>query len=86
MRPRLRAKPSRRLLPRHAQSTYDVPVEEWLRVPVPALVSEELFDAVQPQLEENRRRARLGRRGARYLARKGCSSAPAAAMPIMARR
>jgi site-specific DNA recombinase len=64
MRPRLRAQRGRRLLPRHAQSTYDVPADEWLRVPVPALVSEELFDAVQPQLEENRRRAR---RGARYL-------------------
>jgi site-specific DNA recombinase len=67
MRPRLRAQRGRSLLPRHAQSTYDVPPDEWLRVPVPALVSEALFDAVQPQLEENRRRARLGRRGARYL-------------------
>jgi site-specific DNA recombinase len=30
-------------------------------------VSEELFAAVQDQLEENRRRARVGQRGARYL-------------------
>ena len=34
---------------------------------MPALVSEELFAAVQAQLEENRRRARQGERGARYL-------------------
>lgn len=31
-------------------------------VPVPPLVDESLFQAVQAQLEENRRRARLGRR------------------------
>ena len=36
-------------------------------IPVPALVGEDLFAAVQAQLEENRRRARTGRRGARYL-------------------
>jgi site-specific DNA recombinase len=34
---------------------------------VPALVSEELFAAVQVQLQENRQRARQGQRGARYL-------------------
>jgi site-specific DNA recombinase len=44
-----------------------VPPAEWLKVPVPALVSEDLFAAVAEQLHENRRRARTGRRGARYL-------------------
>jgi site-specific DNA recombinase len=34
---------------------------------VPALVGEDLFAAVAAQLEENRRRSRLTRRGARYL-------------------
>jgi site-specific DNA recombinase len=41
--------------------------EEWLSIPVPALVSEELFSVVQGQLQENRQRARQGQRGAKYL-------------------
>ena len=64
---RLRAQRGRSLQPRRAYSTTDVPAEEWITIPVPALVSEELFAAVQAQLEENRHRARQGQRGARYL-------------------
>ncbi len=67
LQPRLRAQRGRSLHPRRAYSTSDVPQEEWISIPVPALVSEELFAAVQAQLEENRRRARQGERGARYL-------------------
>ena len=67
LQPRLRAQRGGSLQPRRAYSTNDVPREEWIAVPVPALVSEELFAAVQGQLEENRRRARQGQRGARYL-------------------
>ena len=67
LQPRLRAQRGGSLQPRRAYSTSDVPREEWIAVPVPALVSEELFAAVQSQLEENRRRARQGQRGARYL-------------------
>ena len=67
LQPRLRAQRGGSLQPRWAYSTTDVPREEWISVPVPALVSEELFAAVQAQLEENRRRARQGQRGARYL-------------------
>ena len=58
------------VVPRHerrACSTYDVPPEQWLSVPVPAIVSAELFDTVQDQLAENRRRSRTGQRGAKYL-------------------
>jgi hypothetical protein len=36
-------------------------------IPVPALVSEALFEAVQQQLEENRKHARERHRGAAYL-------------------
>jgi site-specific DNA recombinase len=67
LQPRLRAQRGGSLQPRRAYSTNDVPREEWISVPVPALVSEELFAAVQVQLDENRRRARQGQRGARYL-------------------
>jgi site-specific DNA recombinase len=44
-----------------------VPTDEWIGIPVPALVGEELFATVHDQLEENRRRARQGERGARWL-------------------
>ena len=67
LQPRLRAQRGGSLQPRRAYSTNDVPREEWISVPVPALVSEELFAAGQGQLEENRQRARQGQRGARYL-------------------
>ena len=67
LQPRLRAQRGRSLQPRRAYSTSEVPAEDWIAIPVPALVSEELFAAVQVQLEENRRRARQGQRGARYL-------------------
>ncbi len=67
LRPRLRAQHGRLLQPRRAISTYDRPAEEWASIPVPALVDEGIFDAVQNQLQENRQRARQGQRGARYL-------------------
>lgn len=66
--------------PRQSYSTYDVPKDEWIYIPVPALVSEELFNAAQEQLSENRTRARERRRGALYLLQgliccKGCGYA-----------
>ena len=67
LRPRLRAQRNGSEQPRHAYSTYDVPKEEWIGIPVSAIVTEELFDAVQEQLQENRARARERKRGARYL-------------------
>ncbi|MCP5092284.1 MAG: recombinase family protein, partial [Gammaproteobacteria bacterium] len=66
-RPRLREQRGRSLQPRRARSTYEVKPEEWLSISVPVLVSEELFEVVQAQLEENRRRSRTGQRGAKYL-------------------
>ena len=53
--------------PRWSYSTYDVPEQNWLRMPVPALIETELFAAVQEQLAENRQRNRQNRRGQRYL-------------------
>jgi site-specific DNA recombinase len=67
LQPRLRAQRGGSLQPRRASSPTDVPADEWISIPIPALVREELFTAVQGQLEENRRRARQGQRGARYL-------------------
>ncbi len=67
MSSRLRAQRGGSLQPRRPISVQDVPEEEWIEVPVPALVSGELFAAVQEQRESNRRRARQSQRGARYL-------------------
>ena len=67
MRPRLRPQRGDPPQPRWAHSTYNVPPEEWASIPVPSLVEPALFDAVQEQLEENRRRQREGGRGARHL-------------------
>jgi len=65
--PRLRAQRGKPLQPRRARSYHDVPPEDWLHVPVPPLVDAAVFAAVQEQLQENRRHARQGLRGARYL-------------------
>ena len=65
--PRLRAQRGRPLQPRHARSHRDTPAEDWLRIPVPPIVEAAVFAAVHEQLQENRRRARLGVRGAKYL-------------------
>ncbi len=63
----VRAQRGRPAQPRHAATTTDVPAAEWLSVPVPPLVDEALFAAVQEQLAENRRHARQQQRGAHYL-------------------
>jgi site-specific DNA recombinase len=67
MRERLRPVRGGAEQPRWPYSAYDVPEEEWLQVPVPALIESELFAAVQEQLAENRQRNRHNRRGQRYL-------------------
>jgi site-specific DNA recombinase len=53
--------------PRRILRRVDVPEAEWIHVPVPAVVDAALFEAVQEQLAENRRRNRQSARGARYL-------------------
>lgn len=67
LRPRLRSQRGKPLQPRRAASDYDVPSEDWIRIAVPALVDPDIFEAVQSQLDENRRHARQSSRGARYL-------------------
>jgi len=67
MRPRLRTQRGEPDQSRRAYSTYNVPADQWHYIPVPALVSEELFDVVQEQLIENKKRNRKTLRGARYL-------------------
>ncbi len=47
--------------PRRDYSTEDVDASQWICVPVPAIIDENLFEAVQLQLQENQRRSRIGR-------------------------
>jgi site-specific DNA recombinase len=48
-RSRLRAQRNRPLHPRRAASVVDIPSEDWMTIPVPALVDPEVFAAVQEQ-------------------------------------
>jgi len=52
---------------RRSYSCYSTPAGEQEVIPVPAIVGEDLFEAVQEQLVENKKRNRQGKRGARYL-------------------
>ena len=62
-----------------------VPRDEWIEVPVPALVDEPVFEAVAAQLAENGRRKR-GRQGEAHWPLQGASrSASAAGTPTTAR-
>jgi len=62
-KPRLRPIGHRPQPPRRASGSRSAtPREEWIEIPVPALIDEALFEAAQVQLEENRKRKREGLR------------------------
>src|SRR5207247_8776857 len=63
----LRGQRGRSLRSRQAPASEELPREEWIFVPVRAIIESVLYEAVQEQLTENRRRARHGQRGVRYL-------------------
>ena len=67
LRPRVRPQKHSAETPKRPYSVERTHREDWIEIPVPAIVSEELFLAVQHQLDENRKRARERRRGAAYL-------------------
>jgi site-specific DNA recombinase len=64
---RPRAARGRPVEPRRSNAPVGADPKEWVFVPVPAIVDLALFRAAQQQLEENRSRARLGRRRPGYL-------------------
>jgi site-specific DNA recombinase len=64
---RLRPQRGRPEQPRRPASRVDTVSEEQILIDVPGLVSEDLFGAVQAQLEENRQRRRDRPGGGRYL-------------------
>jgi site-specific DNA recombinase len=67
MKPHLRTQRGDPEQPHRPYSTSVVPVDQWHYIPVPAIVSEALFDSVQEQLIENKKHARQRKRGAKYL-------------------
>jgi len=67
VKPRLRAPRGRPAQSRRGYAGNDAPPQDWITIPVPALVDADLFDAVQEQLTENQRRARIPQKGSRYL-------------------
>ena len=67
MLPRIRPQKHSCEQPRLNYSVYDVEKENWIYIPVPAIIDSDLFDAVQEQLRENRKLARVRREGANYL-------------------
>src|SRR3954454_15749186 len=64
---RLRPQRGRPEHPRRPSSRVDIAPKDQILIEVPGLVSEELFGAVQAQLEENRQRRRDRPGGGRYL-------------------
>jgi site-specific DNA recombinase len=67
LNPRLRAPRGRPTHSRRARAGKAAPKQDWISIAVPALVDAALFDAVQEQLAENKRRARIPLKGSRYL-------------------
>jgi site-specific DNA recombinase len=65
--PRLRPLRNKSEQPRRAASWKRMPAEQWITIPVPAIVDPAVFDAVQEQLSENRKLHRRACANARYL-------------------
>ena len=66
-RSQLRPQRGQTKTPRRAYSTYDTNLCDQVSIGVPALISEDLFTAVQEQLAANRHQGRERKRGAHYL-------------------
>lgn len=65
--PYLRPRRNSSAQPKQYSSRYSVEEENWIYIPVPAVVDEALFEVVQEQLEENQKRARVQKKGETYL-------------------
>jgi site-specific DNA recombinase len=66
-RPQLRPRRGKPEHSRHAHSRYKGATDDQITIPVPAIVSPELFDAVAAQLAENKKHNRQRARGPSYL-------------------
>ena len=66
-KPGKRAKKGDPAVPRQAKVTEDTPLSEQVLIAVPAIVSVSLFERVNEVMQENRKRQRERRNGAKYL-------------------
>jgi len=66
-RPPLRPPRGRAAIPQRPSRQVSARPEQWITIPVPALVEAALFEGAQAQLAENRRRNRRRAEGMRYL-------------------
>ncbi len=48
-------------------STYKTDKKDWIYIPVPAIIDEDLFAIIEEQIAENAKRARVGRQGVPHL-------------------
>ena len=67
LEPRARPKKHSAETPKEPLSSQRTDRDTWIEISMPPLVSEELFHAVQRQLDENRKLSRLGHLGTRHL-------------------
>jgi len=67
LQPRIRPQKHSAETPKRPYSVARKQREDWIEIPVAPIISEALFEAVQAQLEDNRKYARQRRRGAAYL-------------------
>lgn len=65
--PRIRPQKRSSEQPKWNYSLYNTEKEDWIYIPVPAIVDAKLFDTVQEQMEENKKLARVRREKARNL-------------------
>lgn len=65
--PRIRPQKRSSEHPKWNYSLYNTEKEDWIYIPVPAIIDENLFDVVQEQMEENKKLARVRRENARNL-------------------
>jgi site-specific DNA recombinase len=65
--PPLRPPRGRAPIPKNPRRRLLAPTEQWITIPVPALIDTAVFEATQEQLAENRLRRRQRKAGARYL-------------------
>jgi site-specific DNA recombinase len=64
---KIRLRPARNASATRTYSKDPVPEDEWISIPVPAIITPELFAAVQQQVADNRTKARARRHGAVHL-------------------
>ena len=66
-RPPLRPPRGHGPIPRHPCRRFLAPPEQWIDIPVPALIDAALFETTQAQLDENRQSRCWPQQGVRYL-------------------